>query len=706
MRFHWRRLEAAHLNGIAVSLGVALTQAGVGALFGHVAGVAAISGAVCVALADVPNPPQRVLGRVLPGVAVATLITLLAGLVHGNIFLTLLLVAATAFGSLMCLAWGLRAGPLSFIGILALVFAMASHERMDHVHAFEHAGWVLLGGALYALWARVTAWVLRRRYRDLALAAAMRATTQRLRSRAVRIAGTVTPEQANIRVSIADDVQLAEVLQSARDQVFSARPSAIARRQRDQLLNLIELRDLLLASRLDVDLLGTDAAGRAWREAIAQSLSELAGTLDMLAACVAERAPLPAAEPGVWRARLQERLAAITVPADDPRVHLVAALQVRVGHMFDEVVAMIDAQDGEPTAQADEWTPEQLQQFLSPEGWPLATFKAALTLQSSVMRHALRAALALSAAYLLGHALPWAAHPYWLVLSVAVVLRVNLEQTLARRNDRIAGTMIGCIIVMALAQLGEPELMGLVFIAAVGVSHAYVNRRYLVAATAATLMALTQQLMLAPGAPPPVYERLADTVVGALLAWACCFVLPSWEHKTLVRLTAQLRAVMAQHTGNVLRWSPTPEQRLAARQSRQQLYTVLGGLAATAQRTRAEPERVRLPEAEVEALLSHSYRYTALLSAIQQMLARRKDRLDPSEAQGALTPALKACVQSLKAETPLPEVTIDEPPDPDAGLWPEHLGQTDLTPWLLRRLRLVRREARLLNRAALRVNET
>ena len=666
MRFHWRRLEAAHLNGIAVSLGVALTQAGVGALFGHVAGVAAISGAVCVALADVPNPPQRVLGRVLPGVAVATLITLLAGLVHGNIFLTLLLVAATAFGSLMCLAWGLRAGPLSFIGILALVFAMASHERMDHVHAFEHAGWVLLGGTLYALWARVTAWVLRRRYRDLALAAAMRATTQRLRSRAVRIAGTVTPEQANIRVSIADDVQLAEVLQSARDQVFSARPSAIARRQRDQLLNLIELRDLLLASRLDVDLLGTDAAGRAWREAIAQSLSELAGTLDMLAACVAERAPLPAAEPGVWRARLQERLAAITVPADDPRVHLVAALQVRVGHMFDEVVAMIDAQDGEPTAQADEWTPEQLQQFLSPEGWPLATFKAALTLQSSVMRHALRAALALSAAYLLGHALPWAAHPYWLVLSVAVVLRVNLEQTLARRNDRIAGTMIGCIIVMA----------------------------------------LTQQLMLAPGAPPPVYERLADTVVGALLAWACCFVLPSWEHKTLVRLTAQLRAVMAQHTGNVLRWSPTPEQRLAARQSRQQLYTVLGGLAATAQRTRAEPERVRLPEAEVEALLSHSYRYTALLSAIQQMLARRKDRLDPSEAQGALTPALKACVQSLKAETPLPEVTIDEPPDPDAGLWPEHLGQTDLTPWLLRRLRLARREARLLNRAALRVNET
>jgi uncharacterized membrane protein YccC len=705
MRLHWRRLEAAHLNGIAVSLGVALTQLLVGGVFGHAAGVAAISGAVCVSLADTPNPPQRVFSRVLPAVVAVALVTLLAGLGHGHFALLLPLVAATAFCSLMCLAWGLRASQLSFVGILALVFAMASHERAGEVAAFEHAGWVLLGGALYALWARATAWALRRRYRDLALAAAMRASVQRLRSRAERIAGTVSAEQARIRASIADDVQLAEVLQTARDQIFAARPSAVSRRQRDMLLNLIELRDLLLASRLDVELLGGDEPARRWREALARTLVELADTLEQLAACVAERAPLPAAEPEAWRAALQARMAQVEVPADDARLHLVAALQVRVGHMCDEVATMIRAQAGDPAALPDEWTPEQLQQFLSPEGWPLAALKSNLTLQSGVMRHALRAAGAMSTAFVIGHLLPWGAHPYWLVLSVAVVLRVSLEQTLARRNDRIMGTVLGCLIVMGLAQLREPQIMGLIFIAAVGVSHAYVNRRYLVAATGATLMALTQQLMLSPGAPPPVIERLADTFVGAMLAWAFCFVLPSWEHKTLVRLAGQLRGVLARHTGNVLRWSPTREQQIAARQSRQQLYNVLGALAAAAQRTKVEPESVRLPDAEIEALLSHSYRYTALLSAIQQMLARRKDRLDPGEAQGALAPALKACVQSLKAETPLPEVTIDEAPDPDAGLWPEHLGQPDLTPWLLRRLRLARREARLLQRAAVQLSE-
>ncbi|MBV8500923.1 MAG: FUSC family protein [Paucibacter sp.] len=612
----------------------------------------------------------------------------------------LMLVALTGFGSQLFMAWGLRAGPMAFVGVLSLVFAMASNERLARTFVFEHAGWTLLGGLLYASWARLSAHLLRRRYRDLALAAALRAGAARLRSRSVRVGGTATPEQARIRASIADDVQLAELLQAARDQVFAAARSAVAQRQTEILLRLIELRDLLLASRLDIDLLGTDAAALGWRAALAAALARLADELDALAVAVEGHGRLPLADREAWRSRLDAELADVAAAPDDARLHLVNALRTRVTHIFDEVDAMIRVQDGAPPQLAVDWTPEQLQPFLSPDGWPWDALKAQLKLSSSVMRHALRSALALSTAFALGHLLPWASHPHWLVLSVAVVLRGNLEQTLSRRNDRIAGTVIGCLIVMALMRVPDAPLLPLVFIVAVGTAHAYVNRRYRVAATAATLMALIQQLMLFPGASPPIIERVADTFVGAMLAWAFCFVLPSWEHHTLARLAAQLRSVMARHTANVLRWAPTAEQALAARLSRQQLYTVLGGLAAAAQRTRVEPESVRLPDAEIEALLSHSYRYAALLSSVQQMLARRKDKLDAGQAQAALLPTVKACVQSLKAEGPLPEVAIDEPPDPDAGLWPEHLGQPDLTPWLLRRLRLARREARLLQAAA------
>ncbi|CAM4039344.1 FUSC family protein [Roseateles saccharophilus] len=692
MKAFFQRLEAAHLNGLSVALGVTVTHALVGALFGETAGLAAVGGAVCASLPDVPNPPQRVLPRVLPAAAAAALVTLLVGLADGSLALTVALVAVVAFLSLMALAWGLRAGPLSFTPVLAMVFAMAWDRTAGATSPVGHAAWVCLGGCVYALWARLSANVLRHRLRQLALANALRATERRLRSRAQRIAGAVGGAEASIRASIADDVLLAEALQAARDQVFAARRSPRSRKQTDLVLGLIELRDLLLASRLDTELLGQDFPGRQWRAALAETLRQLADVLSALADSIAYGVPLPDVSVDAWREQLAARLTAVSAPPGDSRAHLVSALQSRLGHMLDDVAAMV-ARQGSTDDPESPWTPERLAPFVSPEGWPLAALKPHLTLQSSVMRHALRSALALSLAYALGAFLPWAAHPFWLMLSVAVVLRGNLEQTLSRRNERIIGTVLGCLLVLLLAHLHSVPLLSLCFIAAVGTAHAYVNRRYRVAATAATLMALLQPLMLAPGSNPAVVERLADTLIGAGLAWLFSFVLPSWERSATPRLAGQLRGALARHASNMLRWAPGAEEQLAQRLSRQQAYAALSALAATAQRTRVEPLSVRLPEAEVESALSHGYRLMALLGAVQHQVQRRGTRLDAARAETALPLARKACVDVLKGE-PMTGADPAEIPDGDAGAWPEHLGQQDLTPWLLRRLRLCRIEAR------------
>lgn len=688
----FKRLEAAHLNGLSVALGVAATHLLVGALFGETAGLAAVGGAVCASLTDVPNPPQRVLPRVLPAALAAAIVTLLVGLADDSLALTVALVAVVAFVSLMALAWGLRAGPLSFAPVLALVFAMAWDRTAGAASPWEHALWVGLGGCVYAGWARMSAVVLRHRFRELALANALRGTERRLRSRAQRIAGAVGGAELNVRVSIADDVVLADSLQAARDQVFAARRSPRSRKQTDLVLGLVELRDLMLASRLDTELLGQDFPGRQWRSALADTVRQLADVLQSLADAVEYGAPLPEVSVDAWRAQLAARLADVSAPAGDSRSHLVSALQTRLGHMQDDVAAMVarQARTDDPDSP---WTPERLAPFVSPEGLPLAALKPHLSLQSGVMRHALRSALALSVAYALGAALPWSAHPFWLMLSVAVVLRGNLEQTLSRRNERIIGTVQGCLLVMLLAHLPSVPLLSLCFIAAVGTAHAYVNRRYRVAATAATLMALLQPLMLAPGSDPAIVERLADTVIGAGLAWLFSFVLPSWERSLLPRLSAQLRSALARHASNMLRWMPTAEEQLAQRLSRQQAYAALASMAAAAQRTRVEPLSVRLPDAEIESALSHGYRLMALLGAVQHQVQRRGTRLDAVRAETALPLARKACVDVLQGE-PATGTDPAEIPDGDAGAWPEHLGQQDVTPWLLRRLRLCRLEAR------------
>lgn len=690
----FQRLDASHLNGLSVALGVAATHAVVGGLFGDNAGLAAVGGAVCASLTDVPNPPQRVLKRVLPAALAAALVTALVGWVDASWWATVGLVGGVTFVSLMALAWGLRAGPLSFAPVLAMVFAMAWDRAAGAASPMEHAAWVGLGGCVYAGWARLAAGVLRHRQRELALAAALRATVQRLRSRAERIAGAVGGDEARVRASIADDVLLADALQAARDQVFAARRSPRSRRQTDLVLGLIELRDLLLASRLDIELLGQDFPGRQWRAALADTLRQLADTLAALADAVALGAPLPAVSAPAWAQQLADRLADVSAPAGDPREHLVSALQTRLGHMLEDVATMV-ARQGCRDDPASDWTPERLAPFVSPEGWPLAALRPHLSLSSNVMRHALRSALALSLAYALGAALPWAAHPFWLMLSVAVVLRGTLDQTLSRRNERIIGTVQGCLLVLLLSHVHALPLLSVAFIAAVGTAHAYVNQRYRVAATAATVMALLQPLMLEPGSDPAIAERLADTVIGAGLAWLFSFVLPAWERAAVPRLAVQLSSALARHAANMLRWQPNAEEQLAQRLSRQQAYAALSALAGAAQRTRVEPLSVRLPEAEIEAALSHGYRLMALLGAVQQQVQRRGTRLDAGRAEVALPLAREACVSLLKGDpASAPTDTAAEALDGDAGAWPEHRGQQDLTPWLLRRLRLCRLEAR------------
>ncbi|MBV8469492.1 MAG: FUSC family protein [Burkholderiaceae bacterium] len=695
----WRRLSAAQLSGVTVALGVALIQVLVASLFGLPLALAATSGAVCTGLPDVPNPPHRVLGRVLPAVLIVTVVTLMVGLCRETPLAMVLLIASVAFVTLMAMAWGPRAGPLSFSGVLALVFAMAWKAPPTPREALIHAAWVLLGAALYVIWARAVAWWMRRRYRELALARAMRACAQRLRSRAVRIAGEIASQDDTIRASIADDSEFAEALQAARDQVFAARFSPRSRRQIAMVLGLIELRDLLLASRLDVHLLGDDAAARHWRAGLAVTLRQLAQTLNALAAAVDRGQPAPAVSAQALRRKMEERLAGGPADAGDPRQHLIDALQVRLGHMLDDVAEMAESLTG-PDRELP-WSHEQLQLFVSPEGWPLAALKPHLSLQSSVMRHALRGSLAMSFAYALGLALPWAAHPHWLVLSVAVVLRGNLEQTLSRRNDRIIGTVIGCLLAAALAHLEvwlhAPLLLELVFLAAVGTSHAYVNQRYRVAATAATLMALMQPLLLAPQAGPAAAERLADTVIGALLAWAFCFVLPSWERNSQLRLCRQLAQALSRHAGNVLCWAPSREQQLAQRLSRQQAYTALMAMAAAAQRTRVEPRQVQVPEPELEAVLTHGYRFMALLGALQQMLSRRQGYLDAAQARPALESARLHCTQAL-APHGSKEGQTDPVDDSDvlSADWPDHDSNADVTPWLLRRLGIAGRASQRL----------
>jgi uncharacterized membrane protein YccC len=353
---------------------------------------------------------------------------------------------------------------------------------------------------------------------------------------------------------------------------------------------------------------------------------------------------------------------------------------------------------------------DELQVFISPEGWPLAALRAQLDTRSPVLRHAVRMSLALGSAYVIGLALPWASHPHWLVLSVGVVLRGNLEQTLSRRNDRVLGTMIGCLLVLVLAQFGAPWLSTLAFLVAVGIGHSFVTARYLVTASAASVMALMQAHMAAPDAHLGVFERIADTIIGAALAWGFSYLWPWWERRGVAKLTERVLKSLRALTSEVMRLPDPAVTDLKLRLARREVYEAIGAVASTAQRTAAEPDSVQVPMYALAEMLTRCHVLLAQLAAVRLLLARRGAQLEPGQAQQVLAEACVQLHQALERPDPASAPRRDGPggqvprEDVDHTAVPAALPDGAVLPWLRRRVQLATRAAQRVGLAAQALN--
>jgi uncharacterized membrane protein YccC len=279
-----------------------------------------------------------------------------------------------------------------------------------------------------------------------------------------------------------------------------------------------------------------------------------------------------------------------------------------------------------------------------------------------------------------------------------VVLRGNLGDTLARRNARVVGTLMGCLVVVGVSYVATAPLLSGLFMAALATAHAFVAQRYWLTATAASVMALLQSHLVNPDGGFAIAERVADTFLGALLAWSFSYVLPSWERRGVAQGVARVLRDVHDYAVRSLRMAEADpvEERLARRRA----YDSLAALALALRRSRVEPKGVRLPAAEIATLIDHGERLMAHLSMVRITLARLRN-----EAPGPLpvNAALEEAATKLDAWLDLKEAepaALDTMAQGELELLPEQPAARDVMPWLTRRLSLMVAEAGRIRRAA------
>lgn len=672
------RLPAFVINGLTVSLGVGLAQLVVALIGPPGAAQAATAGAIYASLPHLVDRPGRAARRALAGGVIGSATALAIALLAGSPLLTNLGIAALVFGAMMTMAWGPRAGPIAFTVVLAIVFSLASRAQLPHL---ELVSWTLGGAAIYAAWAFLSTRLLEARYRTLAVASALGASARLLRSRAAVLElRTPVEEDASVRwLQIDEEAQLAVLLQSARDLVFDGKERRDRIDHARLLLRAIELRDLLLTSRLDLDLLGSDELAHSIRTRLARSLRASAAALDSAEAALSSGAPA-----NYERAQSTKEISALLdereLPPDDPRLRLLPALGSRQQHLSDLITSIHEQlrrvrYDGP-------LSPAEIGQLATNDDWPIAELVRSLRLESPVFRHALRSAVALSSAHALSSALPWATHPHWMVLSVAVVLRGTFAQTVSRRNERILGTAAGCLLALGLASFAPEAAIVPIFLLAVGAAHAFVNVRYTLTATAATVTALLQTRTMAFVTPVLLVERLGDTVLGAGFAWAFSYVLPSWSRRSLPGSVESTLKALASYAGTTM--SMIPDAISGRSIARERAYAALDTLISTVRLGSVEPERVRPPLPALVSFIDHAQSLMAHLSSLRLLLVRRAEQLRGSEADRALGEARPRVAKRLELDAA--PYSISPQAQPLQLELPSVPADNAAYPWLVRRL--------------------
>jgi uncharacterized membrane protein YccC len=223
-------------------------------------------------------------------------------------------------------------------------------------------------------------------------------------------------------------------------------------------------------------------------------------------------------------------------------------------------------------------------------------------------------------------------------------------------------------------------------------AHAFAVRRYLVTAIAATVLALLQAHLLYAGTSPvfELGERLGDTLIGVAIAWMFSYVLPSWERGQIPALLSRVLNAQARHAQQALALGQftaiDDRAELAWRLARREVYDSLSALSQAVQRAVSEPRAVQPPLERLEHVLAYGYQLLAQLTAVKTMLLQRRDRLRLDEIRAPLKEASDRIGDALtrsgagpSADRELDAETASKLPDP---------FEQDLSPWLLRRLRL------------------
>jgi len=254
----------------------------------------------------------------------------------------------------------------------------------------------------------------------------------------------------------------------------------------------------------------------------------------------------------------------------------------------------------------------------------LLTLRANLSFESVAFRHAVRLALCIG----LGEVAAYAAgvkRPYWIPMTIAIILRPDFGATFSRGVLRLIGTFFGIVLATGLVHVLPESVFAQIAVVAVlmFIVRSFGAANYGVFATAITAMVVFL-IWLNGVAPLPVMAtRALNTAAGGAIALVAYWIWPTWERhqvsETMARMLDGMRVYFDALLENYVNRTPAAAQKLERARAAARLART--NFEGSVERATAEPgvpaESVRL----LGAMLASLHRFVQALMALEAAIS-------------------------------------------------------------------------------------
>jgi uncharacterized membrane protein YccC len=615
------------VNGLSVGVGVIAIAIVASALFGFAAGQPATLGAISASISDLPAPWREKARTMGFGFALALLATAATQIALPWPLAALITIGAISFAAGLVTGLGRWAVAVAMQAVIPMVFVLG-FPRETFPAAVRIEALFAAGGVAYIAFALVATIFTDASARRLVASESIREFSIYLRA----VAGIFDPDrnlEASYGAAIRQQAALAEQLQSARALLLDRTGDKGERMRLAATIGvLLDAFDAMVAAQCEVALIRQTPAARALLERIDRALrtgsADLAHlSLELLAT------PHPALPPTHERAIYALKREFVRFEADEKNPDARAAVEAATRRLvlaLGHVRRLEKALSNDETARAVIGDVD-LAAFIPKRTYSLSPLAAHFSFDSPVLRFSVRLALAMMAGALIAQSLGDERHGNWVLLTIAVVMRAGYGLTRQRRDARVIGTLIGCVLASGLVAWLPAGALVAVQGLSLAVTHSFARLDYRIASVGASVTALVSLHLVQPWLPAPVLARLADTLIGAAIAHLFNYLWPRWESSEAPRLVRGLKARLAAFAAVALRpGAAEHDYRLA----RKNVIEAIAALSDSAGRMSIEPMAARKGLEEMALLLIAAHGLVAQLSSARLAVQSGAPGPDPA----------------------------------------------------------------------------